>query len=108
MYITVFLPASFPSDRALQQPTAHNEAVGSPTTARSPQAERTPRDKSPPRPEDILLFPLPPQPSPRSSAFEVSGPGSHPGRLAVSIAFRYGFTPLMMSAASSFAERAET
>ncbi|KAJ7921163.1 hypothetical protein B0H13DRAFT_160794 [Mycena leptocephala] len=64
------------------QPTAHNEAVRSPTTARSPQAERTPRDKSPPRPEDILLFPLPPQPSPRSSAFEVSGPGSHPGRLA--------------------------
>ncbi|KAJ7851251.1 hypothetical protein B0H14DRAFT_2762006 [Mycena olivaceomarginata] len=50
-----------------EHPTAHNEAVETPRASDSPAAERAPREHSPPRLEDILLFPLPQQPSSRSS-----------------------------------------
>ncbi|KAJ7838086.1 hypothetical protein B0H14DRAFT_2790051, partial [Mycena olivaceomarginata] len=63
-------------------PTAHNEAVETPSASDSPAAERAPREHSPPRLEDILLFPLPQQPSSRSSASDESGHGSPPHRLA--------------------------
>ncbi|KAJ7869924.1 hypothetical protein B0H14DRAFT_2726767 [Mycena olivaceomarginata] len=63
-------------------PTAHNEAVETPRASDPPAAERAPREHSPPRLEDILLFPLPQQPSSRSPASDESGHGSPPHRLA--------------------------
>ncbi|KAJ6450972.1 hypothetical protein C8R47DRAFT_311357 [Mycena vitilis] len=56
----------------------HQERSNSGSHAVTPTA----RDQPPPRPQDILLFPLPPQPSPRNSESEESGPGSPPARLA--------------------------
>ncbi|KAJ7264540.1 hypothetical protein B0H12DRAFT_1102177 [Mycena haematopus] len=62
-------------------PTAHNEAVESPKVADSFVTTRTAREKSPPRVENILLFPLPAQPSPRNSSQDL-GSDSPPQRLA--------------------------
>ncbi|KAJ6566634.1 hypothetical protein B0H19DRAFT_712564 [Mycena capillaripes] len=63
------------------QPTAHNETVNPRTSSKLHVQKQTPKEKSRTRPEDILLFPLPPQPSPRSSAEGVD-PTSPPPRLA--------------------------
>ncbi|KAJ7478303.1 hypothetical protein FB451DRAFT_183267 [Mycena latifolia] len=63
-------------------PTAHNEPVETPKSSDSHMSESRRRDRSPHRPEDILVFPLPPQPSPSSNPSDESGHGSPPRRLA--------------------------
>ncbi|KAJ7036710.1 hypothetical protein C8F04DRAFT_1094154 [Mycena alexandri] len=62
-------------------PTAHTEPVETPKVSSPPAAERPSQEKTLSRPEDILLFPLPPQPSPTGRTFQESDPGSPPPRL---------------------------
>ncbi|KAJ6492147.1 hypothetical protein C8R45DRAFT_192072 [Mycena sanguinolenta] len=68
------------------QPTAHNEPAGTPKAADTHFAAQSPRQKARPRAENILLFSLPPQPSPRSSAEDLGG-DSPPHRLTVNKPF---------------------
>ncbi|KAJ6565957.1 hypothetical protein DFH09DRAFT_1472839 [Mycena vulgaris] len=62
-------------------PAAHNE-VETPTTLAWHAREGRRRDRSPARPEEILVFPLPPQPSPTGTSSDDSGRSSPPRRLA--------------------------
>ncbi|KAJ7131925.1 hypothetical protein C8R46DRAFT_1140713, partial [Mycena filopes] len=61
-------------------PTAHTEPPETPKPSSPRAVNRPPREKASPRPEDILLFPLPPQPTPTSHT-TCDDPGSPPARL---------------------------
>jgi len=62
-------------------PTAYHDAIETPKGSGSQLAQSPPRERSPPsRPQDILVFPLPPQPT--SPNAEDSVPSSPPPRLA--------------------------
>ncbi|KAJ7473108.1 hypothetical protein B0H11DRAFT_1342612 [Mycena galericulata] len=64
-------------------PTAYHEAVETPKSLASQLSQSARRERPPPpRPEDILAFPLPPQPSPTRATFEDPRHGSPPRRLA--------------------------
>ncbi|KAJ7098953.1 hypothetical protein C8R44DRAFT_356116 [Mycena epipterygia] len=62
------------------QPSPHTEASETPKASGSLTPDSRGREKPPSRPEDILMYPLPPQPSPTSA--EDAGHGSPPRRLA--------------------------